>query len=201
MKLSETLRKSIHISSLIIPISYRYLMGFNRRLAFSLLLLAFTVSIIIEFHRFWQKGFRKTFNRMFGLILRRHERKDFTGATYLLFSGMICVAFLEPLIASCAMAFLSIGDTFAAMVGMNFGKRKFLGLSKSLEGSLACFVSCLVFGLLWLNSSPYQSSFIALALGGSLAATLAELWRLPLDDNLKIPFVSGLVMTGLSIII
>jgi len=138
---------------------------------------------------------------MFGLILRRHERKDFTGATYLLFSGMICVAFLEPLIASCAMAFLSIGDTFAAMVGMNFGKRKFLGLSKSLEGSLACFVSCLVFGLLWLNSSPYQSSFIALALGGSLAATLAELWRLPLDDNLKIPFVSGLVMTGLSIII
>lgn len=201
MKLSETLRKSIHISSLIIPISYRYLMGFNRRLAFSLLLLAFTVSIIIEFHRFWQKRFRKTFNRMFGLILRRHERKDFTGATYLLFSGMICVAFLEPLISSCAMAFLSIGDTFAAMVGMNFGKRKFLGLSKSLEGSLACFVSCLVFGLLWLNSSPYQSSFIALALGGSLAATLAELWRLPLDDNLKIPFVSGLVMTGLSIII
>ncbi len=138
---------------------------------------------------------------MFGLILRRHERKDFTGATYLLFSAMICVAFLEPLIASCAMAFLSIGDTFAAMVGMNFGKRKFAGLSKSLEGSLACFVSCLVFALLWLKSSPYQSTFLILSLGGALAATLAELWRLPLDDNLKIPLVSGLVMTGLSIII
>lgn len=195
MKLSETLRKSIHISSLVIPFSYRYLLWFNRKLAFSLLLVAFTISLIIEFHRFWQKGFRKTFHKLFGMILRKHEMKDFTGATYLLFSAMLCVAFFpDPLIASCSMAFLSIGDTFAALVGMSLGKRKFLGISKSLEGSLACFVSCLIFGLLWMGNP-------VLVLGGALAATLAELGRIPLDDNLKIPLSAGLVMTGLSIII
>ena len=194
MKLSETLRKSIHISSLVIPFTYRYLIGFNRRLGFSLLLIAFTVSMIIEFHRFWQRGFRKTFHKIFGLILRRHEMRDFTGATYLLFSAMLCVAFFEPLIASCAMAFLSIGDTFAALIGMNFGKRKFLGMSKSLEGSIACFVSCLIFGLLWMKNP-------VLALGGALTATLAEMSKIPIDDNLKIPLSAGVVITALSIII
>jgi len=194
VKLSETLRKSIHISSLVIPLAYRYLLGFNRRLTFSLLLIAFTISIIIEFHRFWQRGFRKTFHKLFGMILRRHEMKDFTGATYLMFSAMICVAFFDPLIASCSMAFLSIGDTFAALVGMNFGKRKFLRVNKSLEGSLACFTSCLIFGLLWMKNPIW-------VIGGALAATLAELGKIPLDDNLKIPLSAGLVMTGLSIII
>lgn len=194
LKLSETLRKSIHLSSLVIPFSYRYLLGYNRRLGFSLILLAFSISIVIEFHRFWQRGFRKTFHRMFGLILRNHELRDFTGATYMLFSAMLCVAFFEPHIAACAMAFLSIGDTFAALVGMNFGKRKFLGMNKSFEGSIACFVSCFIFGLLWLHN-PF------LALVGALTATIAELGKIPLDDNIKIPLSSGLVMTIVSIVI
>ena len=161
---------------------------------FSLLLLAFIISMVVEFHRFWQRGFRKTFNRIFGLILRRHELRDLTGATYLLFSSMLCVALFEPLIASCAVAFLSVGDTFAALVGMNLGKRKFMGMSKSMEGSIACFVSCLIFGLFWMKN-PF------LALGGAFTATIAELGGIPLDDNLKIPLGAGLIMTILSIII
>ncbi|MDD2684179.1 MAG: phosphatidate cytidylyltransferase, partial [Candidatus Cloacimonetes bacterium] len=81
--LNESLRKSVHLSSLVIPLSYRYLLGFeNRKLAFSLLLAALVISMVIEFHRFWQKSFRKTFHRIFGRILRKHELKDFTGATY-----------------------------------------------------------------------------------------------------------------------
>jgi dolichol kinase len=178
----------------VIPFSYRYLLHFNRHLGFSLLLLAFIISMIVEFHRFWQRSFRKTFHRIFGLILRQHELHDFTGATFMLFSAMLCVAFFDPLIASCAMAFLSIGDTFAAIVGMSFGKRKFLGMSKSFEGSIACFVTCLIFGLFWLNNP-------VLALGGALMATIAELGKIPLDDNLKIPLSAGLVMTLLSIVI
>lgn len=187
--LNESLRKSVHLSSLVIPFSYRYILGFeNRKLAFSLLLLALMISMVIEFHRFWQKSFRKTFHRIFGRILRKHEMKDFTGATYLLFASMLCVAFFEPIIASAAIAFLSIGDTFAALIGMNFGKRKFLRTNKSLEGSLACFVTCFIFGIFWLNN-PW------LAFVGSLAATAAELGKIPLDDNIKIPLSAALVLS------
>ena len=193
--LSETLRKSIHLGSLVIPLSYRYVVRFdNRHLAFSLLLIAFAVSMVVEFYRFWQRDFRRTFNRVFGTILRRHEMKDFTGATFLLFSSMLCVAFFIPPIASCAIAMLSIGDTFAALVGLNFGKRRFGKLGKSLEGSLACFVSCLIFGILWLQNP-------ILAFTGAISATLAELMDIPLDDNLRIPLISGLAMTIMQIII
>lgn len=194
-QLNETIRKSIHISSLIIPFAYKYLITFERRgIAFVLLLAALVVTLAIEFGRFWQKSFRKNFMRLFGLILRKHEWKDFTGATYLIFSSMLCVAFFLPPIAFCAMAFVSIGDTFAAMIGINFGKRKFLGTKKSLEGSLACFISTLIFGLFFLDKP-------ILAVVGALAATIAELWDIPVDDNVKIPMVSGLAMTLISIFI
>jgi dolichol kinase len=63
-----------------------------------------------------------------------------------------------------------------------------------LEGSLACFVSCAIFGLWWL-SNPW------LAVIGALTATAAELGKLPLDDNIKIPFTSALVMSIVSIFI
>jgi len=63
-----------------------------------------------------------------------------------------------------------------------------------LEGSLACFVSCAIFGILWLGNPP-------LAILGALAATIAELCNIPLDDNIKIPIASALVMTLLSIFI
>lgn len=193
-KLSETLRKSIHLSSMVIPLSYRYLLDFNRRLGFALLLGALVISLVIEFHRFWQRSFRKTFHRVFGMILRKHEMRDFTGATYLLFSSMLCVAFMNPYIASAAIAFLSLGDTFAALVGINLGRRKFISGNKSLEGSIACFVACFSFGLLWLQNP-------LLALGGALAATLAELSRIPLDDNILVPLGSGLVMTLMTVFI
>ncbi len=157
-RLSETLRKSIHLSSLVIPLSYRYIFVFNRKLCFSILLAALALSMVIEFHRFWQRGFRKTFYKVFGMILRKHEMKDFTGATYLLFASMLVVAFLDPLIASASIAFLSIGDTMAALIGINFGKRKLLGRSKSLEGSLACFASVFVFGIFWLRNPIFGIS-------------------------------------------
>jgi len=195
IKLSEKLRKSIHLSSLLIPFSYKYILGFShRRLAFALLLAAFVVSLTIEFYRLWQRSFRHTFYRLFGMILRKHELRDFTGATYLLFSSMLCVAFFEPTIAFCSMAFLAIGDTAAALVGMSWGKRKFLGMSKSLEGSLGCFLSTLIFGAVFLDNP-------LLAVVGALTATLAELWKIPVDDNVKIPLSSGLGLTLASILI
>jgi dolichol kinase len=193
-RLSETLRKSIHLSSLVIPLGYRFVLDYNRRVAFVLVLMALVISLVVEFHRFWQRSFRKTFHRFFGTILRKHEMKDFTGATYLLVSSLICIAFFDEPIAAASIAFLSIGDTFAALIGMNFGKRKFLRNNKSLEGSLACFVSCAIFGLWWL-SNPWM------AVIGALTATAAELGKLPLDDNIKIPFTSALVMSIVSIFI
>ena len=185
LQFKETLRKSIHLSSLAIPFAYRFILRDDRTLMFSIILAAFSVMLVIEFYRFWQKSFRKTFWWFFGLILRRHELRDFTGATYLLFSALLCVAFLEPVVAFFALSFLAVGDTFAAMVGMNFGKRKFKNSKKTLEGSLACFAACFIFVLAFgLHPRFYLHPVVAFT--GALAATLAEISRLPVDDNVEV---------------
>ncbi len=186
-RFKESLRKSIHLGSLVIPFGYRYVLNYNRKQMFYILLVLFIAMLVVEFYRFWQKNFKKTFWWIFGLVLRRHELRDFTGATYLLFASVLCVAFFPPQLVFFALSFLAIGDTFAAMVGMNFGQRPLSGGRKSLEGSLACFVSCFIFALAF-GLHPLVS-FV-----GALVATLAELSCVPLDDNIKIPLSSALAM-------
>jgi dolichol kinase len=195
-QLTEYIRKAIHICSLAIPFTYRYILGYNRFLMFVLLMITLMTALSIELSRIQIPTFRKLYNKLFSLILRRHETRDFTGATFLVFASMLCVVFFNPAIAFLAISYLSIGDTFAAVVGLSTGKRKFIGQKKSLEGSLACFCSILAFSILFgtgINPVIYTA--------GCLIATLSELWVVPVDDNVKIPLASGLVMTLINIIV
>lgn len=118
---------------------------------------------------------------------------DFTGATYLFISTIICIAVFPRNIAFLSLSFLAIGDTFAAIVGIIFGKRKLLGTKKSLEGSIACFISSFIFALFYINP--------AIAFLGAFSATIAEFSRIPVDDNIKIPLLAGVVMSVFSIFV
>lgn len=195
-KLTEIMRKSIHISSLVIPFAYKYVFHYNQRQMFILLLGALIISLTIELYRLNIRSFHRFFHRFFGMLLRRHEINDFTGATFLIFSSLLCVTFFKPEIAFLSIAFLSVGDTFAAIVGMSLGKRKFMGMKKSLEGSIGCFTSILIFAF-FFNQGLNPWVFTA----GALAATIAELWNLPLDDNLKLPLTSGMIMTLINVMV
>ncbi|HNX01682.1 MAG TPA: phosphatidate cytidylyltransferase [Candidatus Cloacimonadota bacterium] len=191
--ITETLRKSIHLSSMVIPLSYKYLLHYNRALMFRIVLFLAILSIVIELIRLERPTVKRIFHKLFGLLLRRHEMRDFTGATYMMVSSVICVAFLSPNICFCSMAFLSIGDTFAAIVGMSAGKRKLFGTKKSLEGGLACFLSTFIFGLFFLP--PLVAFF------GALSTAMAEITNIPVDDNIRIPLIAGIVMSIVSIFI
>jgi dolichol kinase len=193
---NELFRKVIHIGSLSIPMFYRYVLGFSRLAMFITLGACLIVSLLVDLFRIQQPTFRKFFHKLFGQILRRHERHDFTGATFLIFSCMLCVVFFNPMIAFLSMCYLSIGDTFAAIVGMRFGKRKFRRQDKTVEGSLACYVSILLFSILF---APSLSPWVYVT--GSFTATLAELWKVPVDDNIKIPISSGLAMTVINLFV
>ncbi len=194
--LKETLRKAIHISSLLLPLSYRYLLGSNKRISFWVFLILAIISLIIDLLRLEQLHFKRYFMRWFGQILRKHEYAGFTGATFMMIAHLICITVFSADIAFLAMAFLAIGDTFAAIVGMNYGKRKFLGSKKSLEGSLGCFLSTFSFALIYSGTINPAVGFI-----GAVTATFAEAVNLPVDDNFKIPLISGIVMTVTDIFI
>jgi dolichol kinase len=99
------------------------------------------------------------------------------------------------------------GDAVAALVGQSIGRTK-MG-SKSLEGSLACLVLCLIFysavfphvPLLldkWSGTIPMAITIVA-----SLCVTVLELVpmritkSLTINDNLIVPVITGMVMIWL----
>ena len=81
----------------------------------------------------------------------------------------------------------------AAMVGISFGCIR-IG-KKSLEGTVAMFLVCLLVGSVFFASVPNSLPVVATA---ALAATLVELLgpeRWWADDNLTIPLSTGFAFT------
>ncbi len=180
----------IHLISLSIPIG-AYALRSYPSLSFILLLSAFSISLIIDYLRLNNIFVKNWFAHLFGMLLRPHESKKFTGSTYLLLSAC-CGYVLFSLSVFCAvMSFLVIGDTMAALIGKRFGKRRIIN-HKSLEGSMAFFFSSSII-VFFIPALP-----ILTGLCGALIATTIELLPLKLDDNLSIPLLTGFAMTILN---
>jgi arabinofuranan 3-O-arabinosyltransferase len=88
-------------------------------------------------------------------------------------------------VAVAAMWGVSVGDAAAAVVGHTLGRVRLAHASKSLEGSVACFVATLAGSVLVARLTPAE------AVLASAAATLAEWPRRPLDDNIRIVAAVG----------
>jgi len=123
-------------------------------------------------------------------LLREKEESRLTGSSYMLISSLIAFLAFQRDVAVLALAFLAIGDAVGTIVGERIGKRKLLG--KTLEGDLACFISCVAIGLVF----HYAALNIPLLtiLIGSVGATFIEAMPLPINDNLTMPLFAGLVM-------
>jgi acyl phosphate:glycerol-3-phosphate acyltransferase len=192
----ELKRKAIHVSTLVVPLLYLdhplFFLGFHvtRRqasLALALLLLAL---LILEVVRLRARLFRNMFHQFFGDALRRRERGELLGATYLVMGFLFTVLAFERPVAVAACEFLVLGDTAAALVGKGLGRVP--AFDKTAEGSVACLLVCGAVG--WALSAAVPGFPLHVALAGALVATLFELLPIPLDDNLRIPLSAGLVM-------
>ncbi len=182
---AEMVRKTIHFLSLAVPIGI-YLVPVEVGRTAILILALFVLAV--DAIRLQVARVRTVFYFVFGKILRDHERFNLLGSTYLFLSALICVHTFPKPIAVLALAFLVVGDTMAALIGRRWGRIKIL--DKSLEGSLACLVSCLIIG--YLYPGPDISRLLIWV--GAVAATLSELLPIPLDDNIRIPMAAGFAM-------
>jgi glycerol-3-phosphate acyltransferase PlsY len=118
-------------------------------------------------------------------MIRSHEEEHLLGSTYFMIAALLSVVAFDKMIAISALTFLVLGDSAAAFVGKKYGKPTYWG--KSIQGSVACFIVCLFIGS-FILPNPW------VALAGALAATVAEALPVPMDDNMRVPIVSGLVM-------
>lgn len=119
------------------------------------------------------------------------------GTTYFLVGTLVAILFFSKSIAICVLLFCVFGDAASAIVGTKYGTIKLVG-KKSLQGSLAFLAICLLVG--WgLGDLPGLALPFLLILIGALVATIVELMPIPIDDNLTVPIITGVVMelTGL----
>ncbi|MDM7914225.1 MAG: diacylglycerol/polyprenol kinase family protein [Candidatus Eisenbacteria bacterium] len=184
--LSELRRKAFHLTGMVVPIGY-YLIP--ERIGKELLLYLTLVALVLDVIRLNEPRVRTVFYYLFGKIVREHERHNLLGSTYVLIAGLLCAWAFERPIAIVAMAFLAVGDGMAAIVGRRIGRIRIFG--KTLEGSLACFLSCLALAVLY----PGDPFTWRMMVGGAAAATIFELVPIPLDDNMRISLSAGFAMT------
>lgn len=181
----ELIRKAIHVSMSVLPLS---LFALGRDLGTTLVATALTVAIMVDIVRLRCEAVRKLFERLFGKSLRPQEKYELTGSTFMGISALVCVILFTVPIAVTALLFLTIGDSAAALVGMRWGKTTLLP-GKTLEGTLACLVSCSIIGIV-VPGVPFIAGIV-----GALVATTVELLGIKtIDDNFGIPVLSALAM-------
>jgi dolichol kinase len=183
---SELKRKAIHLASLSIPLGYYLTPDLWQRDWERALLAAVILSLAIEVFRLNHQPTRNVFRHFFGELLRNHEEVSLLGSTYLLIACLLSIHLFPKPIAVLALAFLIVGDTMAAIVGKWLGRVRIF--DKTLEGSLACLVTCYLLTLL-VPEIPFRVAVI-----GALTATVFELLPIPLDDNFRIPLSAGFAM-------
>ncbi|NVM04660.1 MAG: hypothetical protein HWN67_20215 [Candidatus Helarchaeota archaeon] len=180
---SELYRKSIHIFSSIIPLSYAFS---SKSFILKILIPLAIFLIMIEIIRFNINFINRIYIKILRDIIRVQEIKRFTGATYLLISSVLVISIYDKSIAVACLLFLTLSDSAAALFGKSFGKIKIY--NKTLEGTLA-FLSTSLIIVYFIKSLNFITG-----ISGAVTATFVEFTLVNLDDNLSIPIISGLVM-------
>ena len=156
------------------------------------------LAVCLETARLRSPSLNALFLEKIPIAVKEKEQSSFTGSTYFLLGSALTILLFPKPLAVLAVSYLAVGDASAVVVGRSIGKHKILGGTKSLEGSVGCFLACAAVGLLlgwgWLEVS------VAIILVGALATTVVELFNWGVDDNVLIPPVAAAVMWAVQVV-
>lgn len=177
----ELFRQLIHASGVFIVV-LSYFLKPDALIIISTLILVFVV-LLFRIDKKYSIPF-------FSFIFRRCKRRDDEKGFIYFFIGIILTLIIFQFnmpVANAAILILLFGDSASTIIGRRWGKIKLpFNQNKTLEGSLAFFIIGLAVSLTQVSLLP--------ALLGVFFATLTEAYS-PVDDNIPVPLVSGLVMS------
>jgi dolichol kinase len=184
-------RKAFHILALVYLAAF-HLIGYPRVLVALAVWLA--IVAVVEAWRLASERLNRALTRFFRGLIRDTEQRAYSGIFYTT-AGCLATMLIvgrRPRVVTAAVLCLALGDAAAALVGKAWGRHRFPGSAKTVEGSLACLLVCLAAGLATgLGPLP--------AAGAALAASLAEL--LPTtrfyNDNLWMPVAAAAAAAAL----
>lgn len=189
----ELYRKALHLSSLWIPL-FIYIAHPGISIIFFSAL--FIGNAVVEYGNYKKYPWaRKTFGNIFFRILRNkettHDRFQISGSLYVILAAIGCTLMFPQAVAVISLSVMLVSDTAAAIIGKLYGQRK-IYKNKTLEGSLAFFLTALLINM--LCEPIYHFTYAGvLACAG---ATFTEIFedKVDIDDNLSIPIVVGVIL-------
>ncbi|WP_412068096.1 diacylglycerol/polyprenol kinase family protein [Rubrivirga sp. IMCC43871] len=194
---AELQRKAIHLGALVLPAAMLLLPTPPARAALTLLA-AFAVALDVARQRV-PAVHHLVVDRGFGWMMRPEELTGvggpivLNGAVWMCLSAAACVWLFPPGIGAAALAMLMVGDGAAAVFGRRFGRTKWPRSPKSVEGSVAYGVAAFAMGLVVVTWPGAGLSLLACAVGAGVGAAVEAL-PIPVNDNFRVPLLSGLAM-------
>ncbi|MBN1621434.1 MAG: hypothetical protein JW871_02450 [Endomicrobiales bacterium] len=181
--IDEIKRKTFHFLTIFYIIAYWFL---PRTVVIWGMALLITVVVIGEIVRFRFPAFNNWILKVLMGVHREEEVKKISGLPWTLSGSFLTMLiFPDKRIVLVSLLYLAFGDAFAALFGRRFGRHKIFR-QKSLEGSVACFIACLIIGIIFMN---WQAAIL-----GALFITALELIPWPLNDNFWLPPLSALFL-------
>jgi phytol kinase len=185
----EFVRKALHLSAAVFPVAYS--LGAQRNTLEMFLAIISAFAILTEALRRANATVKAAFERAFGSLIRQHERRSITGATWLAFSCLVAVVVLSRSAAIAALWCAAVGDPVATIAGRVWSTS---GAAKSGErggktvvGSLACAAASFVGVWMLAGYSPAIAAVIA------AGAAAAEAMPTRIDDNVRVTSVAGAI--------
>ncbi len=191
------IRKLWHMGSGLSGLCGYLVFGIEKNQMATILLGLSAIAFIVEFARLNFPSVNKSVMVFMGPFMRESERNGLSGFPFYALGAGLSLFFFSEKIAILSILFLIFSDPISSFFGVLLGREKILP-NKSLQGSLAGFITCYLVTLFYLNAFE-QSSIQALvfALFAGLIGSVSELLSVFVDDNLTIPVCSGF---GLSIL-
>ncbi len=193
---AELKRKALHLGALVIPAGIVVL---GRTVALWLLVPLAVFAVTCDVLRTRVPAVHRFITWLFAPIMRPEEQPPFggpvviNGATWMCVSGALCALLFPEPVAAAALAMLMVGDGAAAVVGRRFGRRRYPFSEKSVEGSVAFFVTGLLAAVPF-GALPAEGIGLGTLVLGAATAALVEALPVPVNDNLRVPLVAGAVM-------
>ena len=183
----ELVRTALHLSTALIPVAYS--IGAPRRALETLLLATSLLALMAELLRRVNATFDAKIDRTFGPLMREHERKAITGATWLSLGCFGVVLVLSREAAISALWCVTVGDPVAAIAGRWWTARRAAPREgrggKTVVGTLA-FATVSFAGVWMLAGYPPLAAAIVAAAGAAAEAIPSRL-----DDNILVAGVAG----------
>lgn len=188
---AEVKRKALHLLALVVPL----IMGIiGNTWSIVILVPMSLLSLGADVLRARWAWFATLIDRLFGFMMRGEERNVhpdsivINGATWVLVTAALLALIFPIRIAVASFVTFMVSDAAAALVGRRYGRFRWPGSPRTLEGSSAFVITAVIIMYLFRDIAFWTGAVAA------FVGAAAEVVRQPLNDNIRVPIVIAITL-------